>query len=66
MSVCWIADPSFMTAFGKLEGLAGRLILLTHIIESPFSPTVNADVVRRMVSMIRGYVIPHTDTRWVK
>ena len=52
------SGPEYMTAFGKLEGLAGRLILLTHIIESPFSPTVNADVVRRMVSMIRGYVIP--------
>ena len=52
------SGPEYMTAFGKLEGLTGRMILLTHIIESPFSPTVNADVVRRMVSMIRGYVIP--------
>jgi hypothetical protein len=48
----------YMTAFGKLEGLAGRLILLFHIIESPFMPQVSADVVHRVVSLVRGYIIP--------
>lgn len=52
------ASVEYMTAFGKLEGLTGRLILICHIIESPFSPTVNADIVRRITSLIRGYVIP--------
>lgn len=52
------SGPEYMTAFGKLEGLAGRLILLFHIIESPFAPQVQADVVHRVVSLIRGYVIP--------
>lgn len=47
-----------MTAFGKLEGLAGRLILLFHVIEHPFSPTVDAEIVRRVVQVIRGYVVP--------
>jgi hypothetical protein len=48
----------YMTAFGKLEGLAGRLILMFHIIESPFAPQVSAEVVHRVVSLVRGYVIP--------
>jgi len=48
----------YMTAFGKLEGLMGRLILLFHIIEQPFSPMVNVDIVNRVDSLIRGYVIP--------
>jgi len=52
------SGTEYMTAFGKLEGLAGRLILLFHIIESPFMPTVQAEVVHRVVSLIRGYVIP--------
>jgi hypothetical protein len=29
-----------------------------HIIESPFMPQVQADVVHRVVSLVRGYVIP--------
>lgn len=48
----------YMTAFGKLEGLAGRLILMFHVIESPFSTKVSADVVERVISLVRGYVIP--------
>jgi len=52
------SGTEYMTAFGKMEGLAGRLILLFHIIESPFMPTVQAEVVHRVVSLIRGYVIP--------
>jgi hypothetical protein len=48
----------YMTAFGKLEGLTGRLILLFHIIESPFMPQVQADIVHRVVSLVRGYIIP--------
>jgi len=52
------SGSEYMTAFGKLEGLAGRLILLFHIIESPFMPQVQAEVVHRVVSLVRGYVIP--------
>jgi hypothetical protein len=48
----------YMTAFGKLEGLAGRLILLFHIIDDPFNPWVNHKTVNRVVDLIRGYVIP--------
>jgi hypothetical protein len=52
------SGSEYMTAFGKLEGLAGRLILMFHLIESPFMPQVQPDVVHRVVSLIRGYVIP--------
>ena len=52
------SGPEYMTAFGKLEGLVGRFILLFHLIEQPFSPTVRPEVVHRVVSLIRGYVIP--------
>jgi hypothetical protein len=52
------SGTEYMTAFGKLEGLAGRLILMFHVIESPFNPMVSVDVVHRVVSLVRGYVIP--------
>ena len=48
----------FMTAFGKLEGTTGRLILLFHLMESPFSPEVSLEVVERVIGVIKGYVIP--------
>lgn len=52
------AGVEYMTAFGKLEGLAGRLILLFHVMEAPFSSQVSADVVTRVINLVRGYVIP--------
>jgi hypothetical protein len=52
------SGSEYMTAFGKLEGLVGRLVLLFHVIESPFLPQVHVDVVNRVVSLVRGYVIP--------
>lgn len=48
----------FMTAFGKLEGLTGRLILLFHILESPFNAEVSPDIVDRVIRFVRGYIIP--------
>lgn len=52
------SDDTFMTAFGKLEGLAGRLILIFHVIESPYSIEVSEGIVERVVHLIRSYVIP--------
>ena len=52
------SGTEYMTAFGKLEGLAGRLMLVFHVIDEPFNPVVGVDVVRRVISLIRGYVIP--------
>jgi hypothetical protein len=52
------ASDAFMTAFGKLEGTAGRLCLVMHLMEAPFSPMVGADIVNRVVDLIKGYLIP--------
>ena len=52
------SGTEYMTAFGKLEGLAGRLILLFHVIEAPFTNQVNASVVERVIDLVRGYIIP--------
>ena len=52
------ASNAFLTAYGKLEGLAGRLILLFHVIEDPYQPAVPADLVERVIRLVRSFVIP--------
>lgn len=52
------AGVEYMTAFGKLEGLVGRICLIWHVIESPFNPQLSADLVKRVIDLVRGYVIP--------
>lgn len=53
-----LSSDAFMTAFGKLEGTAGRLILMFHILETPFMPQVDVGVVHRVIHIIRSYLIP--------
>lgn len=48
----------FMTAFGKIEGLVGRLILLWHVMLEPYSSQVGAGTVRQVVEFARSYLIP--------
>jgi len=48
----------FMTAFGKLEGLTGRLALVLHMIEDRDSSQVSADIMHRVISLVRGFIIP--------
>jgi hypothetical protein len=52
------SSDTFMTAFGKLEGLVGRLALVFHVIEEPYSLSVSADLMRRVIDFVKGYVIP--------
>jgi hypothetical protein len=52
------SDDTFMTAFGKIEGLTGRLMLVFHLMESPFSLQVSADVAQRVILMVQSYVVP--------
>lgn len=52
------SGDTFMTAFGKLEGTAGRLILLFHVTDSPFTTLVPADVVHRVIRFVKSYLIP--------
>lgn len=51
-------SAEFMTAFGKIVGLAGRLILMFHILEAPFADAVSVDIVDRVVRIVREYVVP--------
>lgn len=52
------SDDTFMTAFGKIEGLTGRLALMFHLMESPFSPTVSAELIARAITLAKNYFIP--------
>ena len=49
---------TFLTAFGKLEGTVGRLTLAFHIVENPFSPTISAELLGRVIKLVRSYIIP--------
>jgi hypothetical protein len=53
-----MSSDTFMTAFGKLEGTAGRLVLLFHVLENPFAPQVSAELVHKVVHIIKTYIIP--------
>lgn len=53
-----LSNDVFMTAFGKLEGTTGRLILIWHIMENPYQSRVSADTVRTVVQFVRQYVVP--------
>lgn len=52
------SSDEFMTAFGKLEGTTGRLILIFHLIESPYEQLVSDDVVKRVITLVKSYVVP--------
>lgn len=52
------SSGTYMTAFGKLEGLVGRLTLIFHVIENPFSTEVSADTLNRVIGLVQRYVIP--------
>ena len=54
-----LRSPStFMTAFGKLEGTVGRLALVWHVMDAPFSIEVSGDLMRRVIRFAKGYVVP--------
>jgi RecA/RadA recombinase len=44
-----------MTTIGKLEGVVGRLSLVFHLIEQPHSSEVNADIVNRVVDVVKTF-----------
>ena len=51
-------SDAYMTAHGKLEGLAGRFMLVFHLVENPFSNLISEDVATRVCKLVRTYVIP--------
>jgi len=52
------SSDAFVTALGKAEGLCGRMALVWHCIESPYTLEVSGDLMRRVVAFMKGYVIP--------
>jgi hypothetical protein len=52
------ADDTYMTAFGKLEGTTGRIILVHHLMHSPYAQEVSADTVTKCVEITKTYIIP--------
>jgi len=47
-----------MTAFGKMEGTSGRIMLVFHLITEPFGPEISAENASRAINFIRTYLIP--------
>lgn len=47
-----------LTALGKIEGTAGRLIFMFHLLENPFSNLVSVDTVRRALTVTRDFIVP--------
>jgi hypothetical protein len=52
------SSGEFITAFGKITGLVGRLALMFHILENPWAPAVSAELMARVIRIAREYVIP--------
>jgi hypothetical protein len=47
-----------LQAMGKLVGLTGRITLVMHAMENPYSTEVSAGTVERAVRFVKTYVIP--------
>lgn len=52
------SNDTYMTAFSKLEGLCGRVALVMHLMNNPFSLEVPADTMDKAVQFIKSYVVP--------
>jgi len=52
------ANKTYMTAFGKIEGLTGRLALVLHAIDDPYNLTVTLDTMRRAIKIVQSFIIP--------
>jgi len=52
------ADAVYMQAFGKLEGTTGRLALIVHLLNDPYTLTVPLSTVNKVIKIIKSYVVP--------
>lgn len=52
------SDNTYMQAYGKLEGLTGRVALVLHLMTEPYTLEVSASTMESAVYFVRGYVIP--------
>lgn len=53
-------SKTFMSTFAKYTGMSLRIALLFHMMETPFSNMVTADVMTRAIRVIREYCVPAT------
>jgi hypothetical protein len=54
-----IRSPTeFMSAFGKLEGLTGRLALVLHVLESGDTVALSGDSMSRAVAIVKRFIVP--------
>jgi hypothetical protein len=52
------SNDTYMTAFSKLEGLCGRVALMMHLINNPFSLEVPVQTMHNAIEFIKSYVVP--------
>jgi hypothetical protein len=52
------ADNLYLQAYGKLEGLLGRVALVLHLINDPTNLVIPLVTMDNAVQLIRGYIIP--------
>ena len=48
----------YMTAFGKIEGLLGRIVLFWHVMHDPYNTRVSLETMGKAIGFIRTYLIP--------
>lgn len=51
------ADNLYLTAYGKLEGLVGRVALVMHLAIEPMNPILSYNTMKAAITLIRTYVI---------
>lgn len=59
-----LASDVYMTAFGKLEGLAGRMILLFHLLTNPEQQTIPVQTTKNAVEVIKTFIVPSLRYAW--
>jgi hypothetical protein len=51
------SDDYYINAIGKLEGTLGRLALIFHVMQEPFSIEVSGDTMGRCIQFVKTYLI---------
>jgi Protein of unknown function (DUF3987)/Primase C terminal 2 (PriCT-2)/Bifunctional DNA primase/polymerase, N-terminal len=51
-------SSTYQTALGKMEGNAARLILISHLIDDPFTPFVSRATAKRAIDLFHKFFIP--------
>ena len=52
------ASGSYLQAIGKLEGTAGRIALIMHLMHEPGLQTIGLQTMQNAIHFIKGYLIP--------